>query len=321
MNNNTVLIVIENKDFPSGIKSFCDDLVGSKYFRNTPNQIISTRQALFKIFHSGNSFYLHELYGVKVLFFFLFNKFFKRKCVLVSHGNLVYQKQTESKLKKIIFLKLLSYLDHNNNFIQYLSKEEMSKSIRVFNNYIICPPYFIKKPEHKIPFNLEKKKLICVAAEKFYRKGFDRLIDLGKYLKQQEISIDIFGPSREFLKSNYNREIPQNIQIHGQIERDEIMERLSSYSYMILLSRSEGFPIVLLEALANKVPIIITAETNFKLFTKKYDLGHVYSDKDNKNDFIKKIKCGNPKLEIDKFFETELNPDLFKKLIKLLENK
>lgn len=321
MINNKVLIVIENKDFPSGIKSFCDDLVGSKYFSEIPYETISIRQALFKTFQSNNSFYLHELYSIKVLVFFLLNKIFKRKCVLASHGNLIYQKETESKLKKKIFLKLLSYLDHKNNFIQYLSKEEMSKSISVFNNYIVCPPYFIRKPENIIPSNLETKKLICVAAEKFYRKGFDRLISLGKYLEQHEISIDIFGPSREFIKSHYIGEIPQNIQIHGRKERNEIVRILPSYSYLILLSRSEGFPIVILEALANKVPIIISPETNFKLFTKKYELGYVYSEKENINDFIKQIKGGNHKLEIDKFFETELNPHLYENLIKLLETK
>lgn len=110
--------------------------------------------------------------------------------------------------------------------------------------------------EHVI-YNQKSKKIISVG-RLTYAKNYDLLIEIASVIlkKNPQWSWDIFGDGE------LRKELEEKIQSMG-IERltlkgnvNNIYELYSQYSFLVMTSRYEGFPMVLLEAMSNKLPCI-----------------------------------------------------------------
>jgi len=100
----------------------------------------------------------------------------------------------------------------------------------------------------------------------YKRKGFDVLIEAWSQIASEfpDSTLHILGkgPLREYLDQRIAElHIGDSVHFHGFVDRQTVVEMLSSVRAFVHPSRSEGFPHVRLEAMASACPVIATNVT------------------------------------------------------------
>ncbi len=117
-----------------------------------------------------------------------------------------------------------------------------------------------------IPTQYYQSAAYCAEAQKIisvgrlaYPKNFLRLVDIAnEVLKQHpQWSWDIYGEGEERaqLQDKIDRlGLSQQLALKGQVPN--LLERYKDYAFLVMTSRYEGFPMSLLEAAANRLPMV-----------------------------------------------------------------
>ena len=135
-----------------------------------------------------------------------------------------------------------------------LSNESLAEW-NVKNGIVIPNPIWFKNDQTA---SLQNKKALIIARHSF-EKGLNKLIPIWKIIaeKHPDWQLDIYG------KSSENKEIEQLIK-DSSLENNinllpptkDIISVYKNYSMYLMTSRQEGFPMVLLEAIASGLPCI-----------------------------------------------------------------
>jgi glycosyltransferase involved in cell wall biosynthesis len=159
-----------------------------------------------------------------------------------------------------------------NRFILNVKKRIMKFGAKKFDKFIVLtngnldewqianmkvipnPLSFFPKENAK----LTNKKIISVGSHN-YNKGFDRLIKAWKIIHQKnnEWKLDIYGKNNnnfDLSKMIKKMELENSITLHEPTK--DILNKYMESSIYVLPSRSEGFGMVLIEAMACGVPCI-----------------------------------------------------------------
>lgn len=211
-----------------------------------------------------------------------------------------------SKFVELKFLKK-NYVSQVKSYFKYLFKDfcsnKFSKFVALSNENLkewnLKDGMVIPNPswmETEKVSNLKSKKVIAVARNS-YEKGLDRLLVIWKkvVVKHPDWILEIYGESVIDLSSLIrNLDLENNVNLNEPVKN--IADKYLFSSVYVMTSRSEGFPMVLLEAMASGLPCIA------------YDCpsGPRAIIEDGKNGFL--VKDGN----VDSFVE---------KLEKLIENE
>jgi glycosyltransferase involved in cell wall biosynthesis len=186
---------------------------------------------------------------------FLFPLIVKTKTPIVfeSHGS----KFIEEDNKKRIFFSKIKYQFKNygvrrfNSFVA-LSNENL-KEWNVKNGVVISNPSWIQT---KITSGLQHKKVIVIARNS-YEKGLDRLLLIWREIMDEhpDWTLDIYTDDINSLKR-----AAMNLRIYSRINYlkfvRNVEEKYLEASIYAMTSRFEGFPMVLLEAMASGLPCI-----------------------------------------------------------------
>lgn len=154
----------------------------------------------------------------------------------------------------------------------------------LFNDKLGLKTNVIYNPLTIIPgrrCDTEAKKFLAVGRLSTMHKGFDILINaFAKFAKSNnEWTLDIVGdgPEKENLENLIAIENLQNrIKIHPFTK--DIQSYYSAASVFILSSRWEGFPLVIMEALAHGLPIIASDIPVCKEFLSEKDFCYLYKN-------------------------------------------
>lgn len=277
---NSVIIATKNIHIISGVNSFIDDVI-----RNLNSEFeleIEESKNWLDILTRNSVIYWHDFYSPHLLLLLLFNRIYKRSIVIVSHGSFTLTHWTSKPLLKRTYMNLVEFLSSKKVRFQYLNLEEYCSSFQFKNFFISAPPL----PEVQGPLNIPSRiessrvKLLYISALQYNRKGYDRLLSFVQELNNShiEFTFHIIGSeSKEFFKYPEFTAL-KNVEFMGKMERSSIYELFRQADYVCLFSRSEGFPISLLEAVIHHVPVIVTKETNFSYFLERYQLGYSYED-------------------------------------------
>tara|TARA_B110000902_G_scaffold166528_1_gene190106 strand:- start:7883 stop:8989 length:1107 start_codon:yes stop_codon:yes gene_type:complete len=121
-------------------------------------------------------------------------------------------------------------------------------------------------------------------------KGLDILLNgFSNYLKEigtKKAELWIIGDGREknTLKSLAKKlGITNQVRFWGSVFGSSKIELMQKFDFIVLNSRNEGFPGVILEAAALGIPSIISKETNMAFYIKKYNTGYVLKENDSKH--------------------------------------
>lgn len=310
-----ILEVYENINRVSGIRTFSENFFLHPHLLSLNKEVTSIKNPLeiYKKFKNFDVIYCHQLYSLSALNMILICILLQKKIIMVSHGNLIVREK--SRFKKLFFLSITKLmLLFCSSTTQFLNKNEKARSFQITKNNFICPPFiefnndlsrenfYMKKDDSK-ENNLIK---FCYLGANYYeRKGFDRMLRLcSSFLdSKRKVQLDFIGVSEtEFLKKKIKQYgLAEAVNFITPIHGTKKYLKLIEYDAMLLLSRSEGWPMVVLEAINVKLPLVVSRGTNISDLIETYELGLVldYFDDCNltnelhslsykKDEFIKK---------------------------------
>lgn len=179
--------------------------------------------------------------------------------IFEAHGSLYnepnyFSKSIKSNLLKNIKYAFRKFTSKKFDYFVALSQE----SLKEWNNKNgLVIPNAINNLENKIAL-LTSKKMIAISRHS-YEKGLDRLLKIWKIVSQKhpDWQLDIYGKQVEnntIINLAKNLEVEKSINFYDPIKN--INEKYLDASICVMTSRTEGFGLVLLEAMSFGLPVI-----------------------------------------------------------------
>lgn len=163
-------------------------------------------------------------------------------------------KSTGYALRNFWARKKKYYLDHVDAFL-CLTKFQKNKMI--INGYPVykCKvlPSFYSKEIKDIEYNIQNRKYVAFVGRISPEKGIPLLLQVARNLP--EIAFQIAGNAWPGYLDQLN--IPKNVIFKGMLNEENLTTLYSNARFLVMTSSCyEGFPMVLLEAMAHKLPVI-----------------------------------------------------------------
>lgn len=213
--------------------------------------------------------------------------------IISLHGNLNNWSMRQSKIKKIIFLKLFKSFISKSQAIHVLNdyeKNEISNILNFKKLRIFKLQNCLDVSQYKITKSINKEKFTILFFGRLnFKKGIYRLLNIIKLIEEEKIKDIKFlfvGPKdksiyKDFISKIESLELSKIIEIRDGIETlDEKKKLFSESDVFILPSDDEADSVSVKEALSAGLPVIISKNCKFQ-FTK------------NANQFIKIIDNKN----------------------------
>lgn len=253
----------------------------------------------------------HELYKVPYLRIY---KYLKKKgipYIIIPHGGMTNKAQNTKKIKK----KLGNLLLFNNFFtgakaVQYLSESEKNNTCFIKINSFILGNGISNIPNENLYFqkNIKENKIlnfIYVGRYDYLIKGIDQLLEAFFIAKQKKIKVKLlmYGKGNEkdyliiknYIKDNY---LEDYIILNGPIYNEEKRTTILKNDIFIQVSRTEGQPLGVMEAMSLGMPVLLSEGTGYADIVNKFKIGNLCkTDKDDIFDKIKNIVDNKQKLK------------------------
>lgn len=270
---------------------------------NKKNDVIASIQPDLVIFH--------ELYKVPYLkiYKYLVNK--RVPYIIIPHGGMTKKAQSTKRIKK----KLGNLLLFNSFFnkakaVQYLSENEKSNTNFTKLNYFILGNGISNIPSKNLYFQKKDKEkeflnFIYVGRYDYLIKGIDQLLEAFFIAKQKKLKVKLlmYGKGNEkdylliknYIKNNY---LDDYIILNGPIYNEEKRKTILKNDVFIQVSRTEGQPLGVMEAMSLGMPVLLSEGTGYADIINKYKIGNqCKTDKYDIYDKIKNIANNRQKLK------------------------
>jgi len=172
------------------------------------------------------------------------------------------RKNVYNKGREILFKKTLENADRvvvvneetADIYAQFISRSK----IETIPYGVVCEGFNRATPKDSVD--------MLAMGSLYKRKGYDVLIEAWSEIASEfpDSTLHILGngPLREYLDQRIAElDIEDSVKFHGFVDRETVVEMLSSVRAFVHPSRSEGFPHVRLEAMASACPVIATNVT------------------------------------------------------------
>lgn len=192
-------------------------------------------------------------------FSILFKFFFKRVITLI-HGEINYNNRILSlPLKQIVLYLRIFLVKIGSNRIFTVNKTNLKyfqkKQIKYIGNFVEKIPD-VTIDEHEYDF-LYIGRLIDLKRPIYILECFSQYMK--KYDQKSKIAIVGDGDLKDdVIKYVLNHDLENNVKVVGEVSHDDVFSWYQRGECLLLLSRTEGFPTVILEALASGLPCIAT---------------------------------------------------------------
>jgi glycosyltransferase involved in cell wall biosynthesis len=208
-------------------------------------------------------------------------------------------------LKKIIyflFIKFIFKKASGFHFTSEIEKEKFFEYTKISKNYLIVyNPFdfneFQKDTDKTLlqKFNLENKKYFLYFGRIGWKKRIDLLIEAFSEIvkNNKDFYLAIIGSADKDYFENLKRKInifnlEDKVILNGEtIVGDEKLVLYQNAYCFVLPSISENFGYVVLEALASKIPVIVSSGVALKNIVEKYNVGLIF---ENKEELVLKMK-------------------------------
>lgn len=191
--------------------------------------------------------------------------------VIAPHGCFARRAMKVHKIKKFIavYIIMRSFIKHSAA-IQYLSPGEMQASLFhkkgiIISNGIDLKPYQKREVKDGIRF-------LFIGRKDPEHKGLDILIKacgcIKEQLKLNHATVSLYGPDYKGGEETISNLICENelsdlVFSYSGVTGEEKEKVLQSHHVLVLTSRFEGQPYVVIEAMSSGMPVLVTPGTNF----------------------------------------------------------
>jgi glycosyltransferase involved in cell wall biosynthesis len=148
-----------------------------------------------------------------------------------------------------------------------LTEIEMSsiKTLKIKSPAKILPNGIAIESSKKLTDSSSNRVVFCSRLDK--RKGIDKFIDLADSFRESDLVFEIYGPDGgelDFCRNEItNRRLQNSLTYRGALPSDKVQEMLTDAKVLILPSKNEPFPMVVLESLAVGTPVLVMPSCGF----------------------------------------------------------
>ena len=183
-----------------------------------------------------------------------------------------YSKNFETGKTLLWIEKQLYFKSKNANIISlsdytkddFLEAVNFKGNIFVLNNFVNEAYFNLNKLPY--PADSPTLKLIAVGTLKKL-KNFEFLLEVFGYLKDYPITLDIFGDGNQVAYQNVIQS--NNLKVNMRGATPDLPGVMAKYDLFIMPSVIEGFPLVLFEAMASGVPVMLSDIASLKCIVKE----------------------------------------------------
>jgi len=158
------------------------------------------------------------------------------------------------KIKRRVSNALIGFVESFYTNVIFLNEAEF----RYYNrkNAVVIPNFFDESKELPV---LPKKNQIITLGRLCFQKGYDLLIDVWEIVDREQTgwTLEIFGNGED------HEALAQKIEakklshsLHLNPATDQVNHKLAESKFYVMSSRTDTFPMALLEAMSNKLPIV-----------------------------------------------------------------
>ncbi|MGA3059741.1 MAG: glycosyltransferase family 4 protein [Candidatus Bathyarchaeia archaeon] len=194
-----------------------------------------------------------------------------RRCgiptVLNIHGLVQLEHAFDPKVRPISYLQLLNYSNSSNLVDRIVVNSEYMKkrvavSYRLNRDKIVVIPNGIDLREFKknnAKIELDGDPAILSVGLVSFVKGFDILIRSTAMLKHKlpKMKVHFVGQAaKQYINLAKASGLEDSIVFHGEVEHSMINRYYASADILVIASRTEGFSLALIEAMASGLPVV-----------------------------------------------------------------
>lgn len=232
------------------------DIKHKALFRINPNG----KKHFFSIVHKIRSYIIKEKIDILIDIDTIMDMFsvpavIGLKTELISWEHFNFNETMGNKLR----VPIRKYFTRFSDCIVTLTKEDRETYKKYFGKkhriVQIYNPFELNKSSK--PYDVDSKRIISVGRLS-HQKGFDILVDVAEkvFKKRSDWEWVILGEGeeRKFLEDKIRDKSIVNLQLVGRV--NNVKEYLENSSIYVMTSRYEGFPLVLIEAKENNLPVV-----------------------------------------------------------------
>jgi glycosyltransferase involved in cell wall biosynthesis len=200
----------------------------------------------------------------------------RKPFVTQTHGMIIFDGRLSTKIIDLVFTRPLLNQSKTNLVLterELIAMKQLGVKIhsKILRNGISVSksPLASTKAGNRIIF--------CSRLDK--RKGVDKFILLAKSFETSKLKFEIFGPEGGELglvqEAIQNAGPSGNLQYKGTIKSENVQELLKNADVLILPSKDEPFPMVVLEALAVGTPVLVMPSCGISEDLKEFNSNFV----------------------------------------------
>jgi len=188
----------------------------------------------------------------------------RKPFVTQTHGMIISDGRRSTRILDFLFTRPLINKSRTNFVLTEIELTAVSK-LGVKSPSKILPNGIAVKNSVNSITNESKRIVFCSRLDK--RKGIEKFIELADAFRNSSYNFEIYGPDGGEL-SLINSEIKSRnlsgvLKYKGALQAHQVQEMISEIDLLVLPSKDEPFPMVILEALAVGIPVLIMPSCGF----------------------------------------------------------
>ena len=244
------------------------------------NYIIHQNIHDYDLFFANNKFDLVVFHGLFYYKYYIIAKYLALNnipYIIKPHSSLMRASHKKSWLKKkVSFIFFFNKFIKNSSSIIFSNDEERRNSVFFPNKYFIETNGITLITEKNTSISSSDNiNLLFLSRIDFQHKGIDYLIkgfkEFDSKTKLSNVKLNIYGTgiNKELVRLNKLIKDTPSIKFFGPIFGEAKDKLLKKSDILLLTSRYEGFPTILIDVLCKGIPVIITPGTNATFFEKE----------------------------------------------------
>jgi len=204
----------------------------------------------------------------------------RKPFVTQTHGMISEQRF----ITRIIDLILTKPLINQSRTILALTETELKAVERLgIKSRVKVLPNGIAVEQPKVkPILANKRVAFCSRLDE--RKGVAKFIELADAFRRSDNKFEIYGPDGgelELVRRELEiRNLSENVYYKGALQAEDVQKLLREIDLLVLPSRDDNFPMVILEALAVGTPVLVMPSCGFADTLKIFEPNYVASSED-----------------------------------------